>query len=90
MQNLIYKLKNMSTVMRQIGDLEKAQVCDDAIVALEQKAISSNEFDIELAESMFSKRELAELYVKKLKEVERLKVQIRIPCSWCGELKRIE
>lgn len=82
----IKKLSEIATIMQQLGDLQKANTIFEAVKVLEQINKSADKFDVSLAESMFTKRELARLYVKKLKEIEKLKAQENKTCPWCGQL----
>lgn len=88
MQDLIDKLKNTASILQQLGDLQKANTCFEAAKVLEQTTTSADELDIALAENMFTKHELANLYVGKIKEIEKLKHQDVKRCPWCGQLMR--
>lgn len=88
MKDLIDKLKNTANIMMQLGDLQKANTCFEAVKVLEQINKSADEFDVSLAESMFTKHELAKMYVAKIKEIEKLKAQDKGACPWCGQLLR--
>ena len=87
MKELIERLENVADTMKQLGDLPKAKACSDAAEALKDFTLP-DEFDIALAENMFSKHELARLYVKKLEELERLKASRPKDCPWCKQPMR--
>lgn len=72
---IIKELTNIAVIMTQLGDLHKAMVIREALKLLEKSDTPGavDEFDVALAEAMFSKHELAQLYVKKLKELEAIK-----------------
>ena len=71
----IRELSEIADTMECLGDLRKATVMRKALKLIKDNA--ADEFDVELAESMFSKRELAQLYVKKLRELEALKKGVK-------------
>lgn len=68
---VIKELTNIAVIMTQLGDLHKAAVMREAIRLINEDTV--DEFDVALAENMFTKHELAQLYVKKLTELEALK-----------------
>lgn len=72
---IIKELTNIAVIMTQLGDLHKAMVIREALKLLEKSDTPGavDDFDVALAESMFTKRELAQLYVMKLKELEAIK-----------------
>lgn len=72
---IIKELTNIAVIMTQLGDLHKAMVIREALKLLEKTDTPGavDELDVILAESMFTKRELARLYVMKLKELEAIK-----------------
>jgi hypothetical protein len=72
---IIKELTNIAVIMTQLGDLHKAMVIREALKLLEKSDTlgAVDDFDVALAETMFTKRELAQLYVMKLKELEAIK-----------------
>lgn len=72
---IIKELTNIAVIMTQLGDLHKAMVIREALKLIEKSDTPGavDDFDVALAESMFTKRELAQLYVMKLKELEAIK-----------------
>lgn len=72
---IIEELTNIAVIMTQLGDLHKATVIREALKLIDKSDTPGvvDEFDVALAETMFSKHELAQLYVKKLKELEAIK-----------------
>ena len=75
--------------MKNCKSCEKNTVCEKSTHIENYRVPGCMDYvdadDVRLAEAMFSKRELAELYVKKLNELERLKTQVKT-CPWCGQL----
>ena len=71
----IKELTNIAVIMTQLGDLHKAMVIREALKLIDKSNTSGagDELAVALAEAMFSKHELAELYVKKLTELEVIK-----------------
>lgn len=67
---IIKELTNIAVIMTQLGDLHKATVIREALKLIDKSDTPSvvDEFDVALAETMFSKHELAQLYVKALNE----------------------
>lgn len=76
---IIKELTDIAVIMTQLGDLHKAMIIREALKLLEKSDTSGavDDFDVFLAETMFSKHELAQLYAKKLTELEELKKQLR-------------
>lgn len=72
---IIKELTNIAVIMTQLGDLHKAMIIREALKLIEKSDTPGavDDFDVALAESMFTKRELAQLYVMKLKELEAIK-----------------
>lgn len=67
---IIKELTNIAVIMTQLGDLHKAMVIREALKLIVKSDTPGavDEFDVTLAETMFSKHELAQLYVKALNE----------------------
>lgn len=67
---IIKELTNIAVIMTQLGDLHKATVIREALKLIVKSDTPGavDEFDVALAEAMFSKHELARLYVKALNE----------------------
>lgn len=65
---IIKELTNIAVIMTQLGDLHKATVIREALKLIDKSDTPAavDEFDVALAETMFSKHELAQLYVKAL------------------------
>lgn len=72
---IIKELTDIAVIMTQLGDLHKAMVIREALKLLEKTDTHGavDDFDVALAETMFTKRELARLYVMKLNELEAIK-----------------
>lgn len=72
---IIKELTDIAVIMAQLGDLRKAAVIREALKLINRNktAFEVDEFAVMLAESMFTKRELARLYVKTLTELEVMK-----------------
>ena len=72
---IIKELTNIAVIMTQLGDLHKATVIREALKLIDKSNTSGavDEFDVALVEAMFTKHELAQLYVMKLKELEAIK-----------------
>lgn len=67
---IIKELTNIAVIMTQLGDLHKAMIIREALKLIDKSDTPGtvDEFDVALAEVMFSKHELAQLYVKALNE----------------------
>lgn len=72
---IIKELTNIAVIMTQLGDLHKAMIIREALKLIDKSNTPGtfDDFDVTLAEAMFSKRELAQLYIMKLKELEVIK-----------------
>lgn len=67
---IIKELTNIAVIMTQLGDFHKATVIREALKLIDKLDTlgTVDDFDVFLAETMFSKHELAQLYVKALNE----------------------